>query len=279
MDILRVNQRIAPVLAAIPLAVALFVFSYGSISADEVCSSHQGVDCSVQTSTGYAVCRDGFLSSTLYEDVAMCQTAFSCYYPPPPTCTAEKLEELIDARDSVEESSRYNTRRDVFSAEIYACQKLIKDHDTAVSSYHVCIKNENRKAEIEKGEQYCDSLEKEGEIRRWNAINKRCDLSCKYKYREADDTCIPSKFASDSDFDSESELDALADSVPVPVATDPFSKALQSSMSSAPKDAESVALSGKEIESEQTPISTIIEEPRPAQRVWWWFLNPFSWFK
>lgn len=59
------------------LLVLLFLVATPAFATSGACSSHGGVNCDLKTTSGYAVCSDGFTSSVEYSNMEECQA--SCW--------------------------------------------------------------------------------------------------------------------------------------------------------------------------------------------------------
>ena len=139
------------------ILIYLFLGINNSFATSGACSYHQGANCSIQTSRGYAVCNDGFVSSVYYSDMEECEIV--CSYPRYGSgCNTEidyqllemdLTSELEDAENRVHYGG-FVTRMELEDLErlrhqntllLLQCRGQISSYEQAVREYEICHSN------------------------------------------------------------------------------------------------------------------------------------------
>lgn len=103
------------------------------------CSSHGGVNCSIPSSSGKAMCSDGFESSVSFYEVSEC----TCFPPITTGCTTENDYQAMAMKTVVNGTSRYAT--DMASGDLQACRSQINDYQAQLITYNNCLAQKDYK--------------------------------------------------------------------------------------------------------------------------------------
>lgn len=112
--------------------VAIFVIFPNTTSAiSGACSYHSGVNCGIVSYEGYAMCNDGWVSSTRYADTDECRTSpRNCQYPSIP-CDLAGLNGLY-VMNGLSGSSEAE-------AGIAACKQKLENYQSYINAYNQCL--------------------------------------------------------------------------------------------------------------------------------------------
>jgi hypothetical protein len=119
------------------------------------CSDHNGVNCYRESSNGYAVCNDGFISSTLYSQTDECK--INCVLPIA-TCSQQQISQLQSAEQSALSSANASALanglmgsnvsmgqsqsvRSYYDQLILQCTNEMADYQTQMLNYNFCLSN------------------------------------------------------------------------------------------------------------------------------------------
>ena len=115
--------------------VGTFMFSIGvfmptvSNASSGACSYHGGVNCSVTSSEGNAVCNDGFESSTSYASTDECK--LQCPYPTTPDCSSGSVD-VMNNMNGIGNTT-------MAQGSHYACESQHIQYLSQIASYNSCI--------------------------------------------------------------------------------------------------------------------------------------------
>lgn len=266
------------------LLLAVFCIAAPAFATSGACSSHGGVNCSVQTTDGYAVCADGVISSVAYSAMKEC-VASACIAPPAYGCTSQDDYDALNnqisgASYSVRQSSRYAPGNMAIIAEyqqqLDTCQEQIDQYSADVEAYNTCVHTRS-----------CGPVEN-GEMR-WDE-DAGCRATCDKGYYAANRKCLPN--AAPKQEEPAVEPEPVAAPVqPPPTPITPIGKVMNSMNSlnalvgkpitpkAAPKaesaiEATTTATTSAIIAS-SAPPSDVVPTVRYSFFHW---LNPFNWF-
>ena len=125
-------------LVAFVLAVAAFpAFAFATSGA---CSYHGGVNCSVESPLGNAICKDGSVSSVSYSDMAECkQTPTYCMPPVAGICTTSADLGRLQVQGYQSGAAQYDNS---FSSLVASCQAAITSYQAQQLAYTSCLNSE-----------------------------------------------------------------------------------------------------------------------------------------
>jgi hypothetical protein len=131
--------------------IAFSLLSATALATSGECSYHGGVNCSAGANfQGYAVCKDGWVSSVPYSQTDECQQANPCPAPLVIGCTDQSELQLYQNEQTQEANScrALNARSGNYGAscddpsldtQISSCQQEIQDYQAEVQGYNKCI--------------------------------------------------------------------------------------------------------------------------------------------
>lgn len=131
--------------------VVILLMAQSVFASSGDCSSHDGVDCSSQSSTGHAVCNDGFISSDYYTSESECKLNISQVCPTPFLFGATNSS-ICDQYQAV--CDQTNSQRATFCArnglsgsnctpipctQVDSCKQEVANNTAAITAWNQCI--------------------------------------------------------------------------------------------------------------------------------------------
>lgn len=122
------------------LLFTLFLFPSLAFATSGACSSHGGVNCSVESTVGNAICRDGWVSSVAYSSMVECQqTPTYCMPPVAGICTTSGDLGRLQVQGYQNGSAEYSPNS---SDLIASCQAAITSYQAQQLAYTSCLNSQ-----------------------------------------------------------------------------------------------------------------------------------------
>lgn len=101
------------------------------------CSSHGGVDCNYKSSTGSAICNDGWDSSVSYSSMVECRAENRCSRPTTEECSEARQSGLM-VQALQNGSAQYTP--DIAQGQIQACKNQDARYHVELNAYNSCVR-------------------------------------------------------------------------------------------------------------------------------------------